>query len=207
MRRFALVASLLLLPVALSASPVTFNNSWDGNPPGTFADIVGSGAFDAGLPDFQAGMWLITVDGGFSAWYGVDVIGFEGCPTAASPCVLGKPTAVSPHPTVLQVYQDRPWHLWATTPSYTHLTSNGPQFAFQQTSATTWRYGLEDIALGASDNDYQDLFGTLQFLHGPPIPTPTPECVNCDPPVSAVPEPGTILLTLGGLAFVRKVRR
>jgi hypothetical protein len=186
------------------AGSIMFGASWDGNPPGTFADIAGGGDFESGHADFAAGTWIITVDGGYSAWVGRDVVGFEGdtfCATAANPCALG---GVG---TVLQVYQDRPWRLWATTPSFTHLTSNGPQFAFTQTSQTSWRWGLEDIGNGG-DGDYQDVIGSIQFLHGPePIPTPTPQCVNCDPQPTPVPEPSSLWLIGVGMLFLARANR
>ncbi len=198
---------LLAFTSPVLASPVVFGSSWDGDPPGTFAAITGAMDFDAGLPDFRAGTWLISVEGGHSAWYAQDVVGFEGdsvCAAMANPCTLGKPDAFSTHATTLQVTLDRPWHLWATTPSFTHQTSNGPQFAFTQTSQTSWRWGLEDIGNGG-DGDYQDVIGSIQFLHGPePIPTPTPQCVNCEPPPTPVPEPSPLLLIGVGMLFLAR---
>ncbi len=187
---------LLAFAVPATASPVTYSASWDGNPPGTFADIVGAGT-TLGHADFQAGLWRISMEAGHTAWVGLDTIGFEGdtfCATAAVPCALGGTG------TTLEVYQDRPWHLWATTPSYTHQLSLGDQFAFVQTSPTTWRVGLEDITVNRGDNDYQDVMLTLQYV-GPGGVTPTP--LTSTP----VPEPFTIVLIGGALAFARVVRR
>jgi hypothetical protein len=137
-----------------------------------------------------AGVYLITVSGGNSALYGQDVIGFEGdtyCAHAADGCVLGKPDAASPHPTVLQVYLDRPWRLWGWSPPLGKVNSNGSQFAIASIGQGQWRWGFEDLPGG--DYDYQDVYGTIQFLHGL-TPEPTPFSV----PVQPVPEPTTMVL-------------
>ena len=187
---------LLAFAVPATASPVTFGTSWDGTPPGTFADIVGA-VPELGHPDFAAGMWRIGLEPGRTIWGALDTVGFEGdtfCAAAAQPCTLAGP--------LTQVYLDRPWHLWATTPSYTHQLSIGDQFAFVQTSPTTWRIGLEDITVNRGDNDYQDVLLTLEYL-GPGGLTPTPQTSAPAP----VPEPFTLVLIGGALAVGRLVKR
>jgi hypothetical protein len=173
---------------------VTFGSSWDG--PGTGLNELFPDTYAAGAPDFAAGVYLITVIGGNSALYGQDVIGFEGdtfCARSADGCVLGKPDAFSTHPTVLQTTLDRPWRLWGWSPPLGKVNSNGSQFAIAAIGQGQWRWGFEDLPGG--DYDYQDVYGTIQFLHGlTPEPTPTPQCVNCDPPVTPVPEPSTLML-------------
>ncbi len=188
---------LLAFAVPATASPIALGPSWDGAI-GTFANITGTDP-EIGHADFQSGNWRITVDGGYSAWLDRDIVGFNGdsfCSSAAIPCALG---GIG---TVLQVYQDRSWYLWAETPGFPgRQTSRGQQFAFVQTSATTWRWALEDIAIGAGDQDFQDRFGTLIYLGPGGLPSP-----QAQTPVTT-PEPFTIILVAGALAFARLVRR
>ena len=171
---------LLLTSSVVSASPISFGQSWDGDPPGTFADITGAADISAGHADFAAGTYLISVTGGHSALYSQDTIGFEGdtvCAVSAVGCVLGKPGANQPA-TVLEVYLDRPWHLWGWSPAIGKVLATGPQFAFTQTGATTWSWGFEDLGAGG-DYDYQDVLGTITFLHGIDTdPTPDPSTVD-----------------------------
>ena len=192
---------LLLTSSVVSASPISFGQSWDGDPPGTFADITGAANISAGHADFAAGTYLISVTGGHSALYSQDTIGFEGdtvCAVSAVGCVLGKPGANQPA-TVLEVYLDRPWHLWGWSPAIGKVLATGPQFAFTQTGATTWSWGFEDLGAGG-DYDYQDVLGTITFLHGiDPDPTPDPH------DVTPVPEPTSFLLM--GSAFILTARR
>ncbi len=188
---------LLAFAVPATASPIMLGPSWDGPVPGTFADIAG-GVDSLGHPDFAAGMWRISMEAGHTAWATQDVVGFEGdsfCATAAVPCTLGGAG------TTLEVYQDRAWHLWATTPSYTHQLSIGDQFAFVQTGPNQWKVGLEDISLGVSDRDFQDVLLTLTYLGSPSDSTPFA------PAPTAVPEPFTLLLVSGAFAFARLVKR
>jgi hypothetical protein len=191
---------MLSIAVPVSASPVVFGMSYDGDPPGTFADITGAADISAGHADFAAGTYLISVTGGHSALYSQDTIGFEGdtvCAVSAVGCVLGKPGANQPA-TVLEVYLDRPWHLWGWSPAIGKVLATGPQFAFTQTGATTWSWGFEDLGAGG-DYDYQDVLGTITFLHGiDPDPTPDPH------DATPVPEPTTILLVAIGLMSARK---
>ncbi len=187
---------LLAFAVPATASPVTYGTSWDGPVPGTFADIAGPGSM-LGHPDFQAGIWLVTQEAGHTAWAGQDVLSLEGdsyCAVAANGCPLGGPG------TALQVYMDRPWHLAASTPSYTRQLSLGDQFAFLQTGPNTWRYGVEDILLPRGDADYQDLLGTLTYL-GPGGLTPTPQTAT------PVDEPFTLVLIGGALTAAQLARR
>jgi hypothetical protein len=203
MKSITFACLLGLSGATLLASPVTFGTSWDGTPPGTFADITGAADIVSGHPDFAAGTYLIEIDGGTSALYGQDTLGFEGdsvCAVSAVGCVLGKPGANQP-PTVLQVYLDRPWHLWGWSPPLGKVLSTGPQFAFTQVDANTWRWGFEDLSLTTGDADFQDVWGKVTFLHGidPPLdPTPTPTAFSAQP----VPESSTWLLVGVGLLGV-----
>jgi hypothetical protein len=199
--RLGLALLFALAPVALAASPVTFGTSWDGPTPGTFADITGADNIMAGHPDFAAGMYLVSITGGRSALYNDDTIGLEGdtvCAVSATGCALGKP-APGQMPTVLQVSMDRPWHLWGWSPAIGKSLSTGSQFAFTQTSPTTWAFGYEDLSLLTGDADYQDVLGTITFLHGidPPL-DPTPTAFSAQP----VPESSTWLLVGVGLLGV-----
>jgi hypothetical protein len=179
-------------------SSVTFGDSWDGNPPGTFAMLTGIDDFAAGAPDFSAGVWQISVDGGFSAWYAQDVIGYESG-TLCTPLDKPRPPqtpVLQTYTTVTQVEFDRPWHLCATTPSVTHATSNGPQFALTQVSATLWRWGLEDITLDLGDRDYQDLYGTIRLMSAPTREPRTP--------LTPVPEPSSLWMIGVGMLFLAR---
>jgi hypothetical protein len=142
-------------------------------------------------------MYLVSITGGYSAMYTQDTIGLEGdtvCATSATGCALGKPSA-GQTPTVLQVYLDRPWHLWGWSPAIGKSVSTGPQFAWTQVSATVWSFGYEDLSLVTGDADYQDVLGTVTFVHGME-PDPTP-----DPP-TVVPTPEPAGLGLVGVSLV-----
>ena len=202
MRKLSLTCLLLSsLSVPAAASPVTFGSSWDG--PGTGLNELFPDTYAAGAPDFAAGVYLITVSGGNSALYGQDLIGFEGdtfCARSADGCVLGKPDAFSTHPTVLQTTLDRPWRLWGWSPPLGKVNSNGSQFAIAAIGPGQWRWGFEDLPGG--DYDYQDVYGTIQFLHGL-----TPEPTQFSVPVQPVPEPATFALMLGGIFWTAVARK
>ncbi len=189
---------LLAFAVPATASPLMLGPSWDGPNPGTFETIVG-GPLELGHADFQAGNWRISIEGGYSIWVNRDTLGFAGdtfCAVAAGPCALG---GVG---TTLQVYQDRPWHLWGESPGLNgRQTSNGAQFVFTQTGLNTWRFGFEDLDLVGGDRDYQDLYGTVTYLG--PGGTPTPQAQT----PAAVPEPFTIVLVGGALTIGKLVRK
>lgn len=205
MKRFASLFLILFCAAPVSASPIDFGLSWDGNPPGTFANLFELSGADAGAPDWSPGFYRITVDGGFSALVDQDIVGFDG-PTACSslvPCILGhayfNPATHANQSTVLEVYQDRPWRLTGWSPYVGSVNSNGAQFAIAALGPNRWSWGFEDLRGG--DNDYQDLFGTITFLR-PHDPEPTPT-----PPTTHVPESSTVLLVAFGLVFIAKVQR
>jgi PEP-CTERM motif len=196
MKSITFAVLLGLSGATLLASPVTFGTSWDGDPPGTFADITGATDIVSGHPDFAAGTYLIEIDGGKSALYATDTIGFEGdsvCAVSAVGCVLGKPGANQP-PTVLEVYLDRPWHLWGWSAPLGKVPATGSQFAFTQTAPNTWTWGFEDLPNG--DFDYQDVLGKITFLHGVDLPL---ELTVAPLAAAEAPEPSTWLLVGIGL--------
>ena len=124
-----------------------------------------------------------------------------------------------------------PWTMWATTPDLSRAESTGGQWAFASIGAERWAWGLEDIALGRCDCDYQDAYGMLarigdappriitsdphdglQDLPGwpgdPPSPLGPPRTIEGGGDVvTAVPEPGTIALVAIGLASLGARRR
>lgn len=166
MTRYAL--ALLLFAAPMAASSVSFGSSWDGAPPGTFADLVGDRArfIVTGMPDFPPGYYRITVDGGYSMLESQDVVGFEG-PTTCSPlvnCTLGhayvNPITHTTQATVLEVYQDQPWHLTGWSPNVGPVRQSGQQFVFVETAPGSWRWGFEDLNMGG-DRDYNDIFGSI----------------------------------------------
>jgi len=199
MKRLSALFLMFCCAAPVSAASVTFGASWDGNPPGTLADIFELPGAEAGAPDFIAGNWIITVDGGFSALVDQDIVGFEGdsfCAHVAQPCTLQhayvSPASHAAQSTVLQVYMDRPWHLTGWSPNVGHVTSNGSQFAIAQTGPTTWTWGFEDLRAG--DWDFNDIYGTLRYL-GPRV-DPIPPSI----PAAPVPEASTgLLVALGGI--------
>ena len=190
----AFVVSILATSLA-SASPL-IGTSWDGNPPGTLADIAGCDDFSFGLPKFAAGQYQITWGGSFTIWRDLTTIGYDdGVQTT-----VFNPGWIIPT-TTRTISADAPWTLWADTPSVTDAQSTGPQWAFDQISDNEWIWGLEDIQLGLADGDWNDAFGTLQFI-APLTPPVTVDDTPTTTDLPSVPEPSTYVLILTGVGLL-----
>jgi len=184
--------------------------SWDGSPPGTLADITDLSSFQFGVSAFSSGVYAVTWQGGISAWRGRTTIG-------ADEVTLFDPGDV-PVGTVRTITMTAPWTMWATTPALIRAESTGLQWAFASLGVDKWAWGLEDIAVGHCDCDFQDAYGLLQRLDDVPPPSsilsetldPTPTSAAAaiaDDAITAVPEPGTIALVGIGLAGLVARRR
>lgn len=195
------LVAVLLCPRPARAGSIS-GASWDGTPPGTLADITGQSTFSFGLPAFSSGMYTVTWFGGITDWRGLTTIGARDL-TLFDPGYVAAGTART-------IAMTDAWTMWATTPDLLHAESTGNQWAFAALGVNTWAWGLEDIAIGRCDCDFQDAFGTLERIGDVPpsiiftgTPDPTP---ILDPPtivdgaLTAVPEPGTMALVTIGLA-------
>ncbi len=164
---------------AASASPL-IGTSWDGSYPGTLADIANCTDFSFGMSQFAAGQYQITWGGAYTAWRDLTTIGYnDGRQTTLfNPGSIATGTSVT-------FTANGTWDLFANTPSLSNASSTGAQWAFDQTGANEWMWGLEDIQLGQADGDWQDAFGTLKLIapatvvsseitQPTPAPTPTP---------------------------------
>lgn len=161
--------------------------SWDGHPPGTLADLTGETDYEFGHDAFGAGTWEVTWLGGVTAWRDRTIVG-------ANERTLFAPGAVAAG-TLLTLEMAAPWAFWAVTPSIA-ADSRSSQWAFALLSPNLWLWGLEDIALGRCDCDWQDAYGTLRYVPDEP------------PPTTPVPEPGTlVLLSVGLIAIARRLHR
>ncbi len=153
--RQQLATALVLL--GLSAQPALAGSitgqSLDGMPPGTLADICGYNDFSFGTSAFSAGVYQVTWLGGFTAWRDSTTIG-AGNETVFNPGAVAYGTSKT-------LTMSATWTLWATTPDLSYAESTGVQWAFNSTGADSWEWGLEDMAIGHADADYQDAFGLL----------------------------------------------
>ena len=216
------LATITMLPRPVAAGPIT-GISWDGATPGTLADISGQSIFSFGLNAFGPGVYEVTWSGGVSAWRNFTTIG-TGDQT------LFNPGSIAPGTTQTLTMTD-PWTMWATTPDLSRAESTGGQWAFASIGAERWAWGLEDIALGRCDCDYQDAYGMLARIGDAPLRLITSDPHDglqdlpgwpgdpsspLGPPrtiegggdvVTAVPEPGTIALVAIGLASLGARRR
>ena len=207
------VTAMALDPQPAVAGSIT-GVSWDGSPPGTLADISGKSSFAFGLSAFSAGVYEVTWLGGVTDWRGVTTIG-GGTEVLFDPGYV----AVGTERTISMA---NPWTMWASTPDLDHAESTGAQWAFASLGTERWAWGLEDIAVGRCDCDFQDAYGLLQRLSDvesltlagpgpasdPPRPTPPPDSPQtAENVVTAVPEPGTIALVTIGLAGLGARRR
>ena len=154
------LAAAIVFPRTSAAGPIT-GLSWDGSPPGTLADLSGQASFSFGLPTFGTGVYEITWFGGVTAWRGLTTIG-AGDEVLFDPGYVGAGTQRT-------ITKTDPWTMWATTPDLQHADSTGAQWAFTPMGAQRWFWGLEDIALGRCDCDYQDAFGMLARIGDVPI--------------------------------------
>ena len=190
---YTIVAAALIAGSARpSMASAIMGLSWDGSPPGTLEDISGRSDFSLGVSPFAAGVYQLTWLGGVTAWRDETTIG------------AGDQTVFNPGPiatgTTQTLTMTSSWSLWATTPDLSFADSTGPQWAVAPVDSNTWLWGLEDIALGHSDADYQDAFGTVTRLD--PVPPPPPPVVD-DNNLVPVPEPATVgLMAVGLLALV-----
>jgi hypothetical protein len=194
-RRSAWLRTLFALTVIVgvarpSAAGAIMGISWDGSPPGTLADITGRTDFSLGVEAFASGVYEVTWLGGLTAWRDETTIG-AGNKTIFDPGAIASGTTET-------LTMTSSWSLWATTPDLSFADSTGPQWAIASLSPESWLWGLEDIALGHSDADYQDAYGTLTRIGDVPTP-PAPPTVVSDVTTTPVPEPATLSLMVIGL--------
>ncbi len=186
------VCSLAALPAA--ASPL-IGTSWDGPSPGTLADITNTNDFAFGLPTFGAGQYEIRWDGGITAWRDFTTIGYnDGSRTA-----LFNPGTIASDTTLTFTANDS-WTLWADTPSLSNADSTGEQWAFAQTGANAWVWGLEDIQIGYADGDWQDAFGALRLVS--PLPTVVSSETTSSLPLPPAPPSGLASISSDPLAVL-----
>jgi hypothetical protein len=177
-----------------SAAGAIMGISWDGSPPGTLADITGRSDFSLGVDPFVSGVYQVTWLGGVTAWRDQTTIG-AGTQTVFNPGEIASGTSET-------LTMTSSWSMWATTPDLSFADSTGPQWAIASLDSESWLWGLEDIALGHSDADYQDAYGTLTRLGSVPTPPPPPAVVS-DETLVPVPEPATVnLVAIGIVALV-----
>ena len=180
--------------------------SWDGSPPGRLPSR-GVMGFSFRPADVAAGVnQAVLVDG--SPPRGRTTIG-------AGDEVLFDPGYVAAG-TQRTITKTESWTMWATTPALLHAESTGMQWAFTPMEPQRWAWGLEDIAIGRCDCDYQDAYGLLVRIgDASPVtalglltpPTTSDLSTVVDDSLTAVPEPGTIALVTIGLAGLGARRR
>ena len=146
------LAAIAVFPRPVAAGPI-MGTSWDGPSPGTLADISGQSNFSFGLAAFAPGVYAVTWFGGVSGWRNFTTIG-------AGDQTLFDSGYIAPG-TQQTVTMTDSWTMWATTPDLSRAESTGGQWAFTSIGPQQWAWGLEDIALGRCDCDYQDAYGML----------------------------------------------
>jgi len=188
--RAVFAAAFMIGSARTSEAGAIMGISWDGSPPGTLEDITGRADFSLGVEAFASGVYQVTWLGGVTAWRDETTIG-AGSQTVFDPGEIASGTSET-------LTMTSPWSLWATTPDLSFADSTGPQWAMASLDSESWLWGLEDIALGHSDADYQDAYGTLTRLGDVP-PPPIPPTIVSSETLVPVPEPGTVGLMAIGL--------